>query len=272
MLHPPQCNRSVLVSTHLLEQTVSPCWHTILQTPLTQDCPARQRFPQVPQLFGSVLVLAQLPSLHKVGVLVGQMVLHTPLIHWLLPVQALLQRPQCDRLALVLTHTPLQRERPVPHTHWLLLQKVPPLQAFPHPPQCRLLFLVSTQPPLQTVGVLAGQEVTQVLLEQICPLAHTVPHWPQFKRSDFVSTHRPLHTLCPEGQTQAPLTQDFPPPHVVPHCPQFLLLVCVLTHPPLQTTGVEGGQETLQEPLEQTSPFLHDFPHWPQCNRLVDRS
>jgi hypothetical protein len=152
---------------------------------------------------------------------------------------------------------PLQKAKPEAHSHLLLLQKVPVGHFWPQVPQLLLSTLVLTQPPEQLVGVLAGQEIVQVPLEQTSPDLQTMPHLPQWRWLPFGSTQRPLQSNWPGAQEHFPETQEVPPLHLFPQVPQLSLLVLVSTQPPEQVVGVLEGQEILQEPLEQSCPERH---------------
>ena len=62
MLQVPQLALSVVVSTHLPLQSVSPLWQLRLQVPALHTSPELQAVAQAPQLALSVIVSTHLPE------------------------------------------------------------------------------------------------------------------------------------------------------------------------------------------------------------------
>jgi len=103
----------------------------------------------------------------------------------------LLQRPQCVLWLEVSVHTPLQRV-----LIWLGQMHWPPWQS------CLVDAL------LQSAFV---WQVVHWELTQDSPERQERPQPPQWLLSEDRSTHAPLHSLVPEGHTQAPLWHCLPP-------------------------------------------------------------
>jgi hypothetical protein len=99
----PQCVGSELVSTQPPAQFVSGVEHAAVQTPCEQTSVAEQPWPQVPQLWGSLVRLAHaLPAQADNGAEQEQ----TPLTHTAPFAHRVAQAPQCAESEKRSTHAP----------------------------------------------------------------------------------------------------------------------------------------------------------------------
>jgi hypothetical protein len=141
----------------------------------------------------------------------------------------------------------------------------------------------ATQVPAQSISV-PGQETWHDPALQTVPAPHatpavppSAPHWPtapQLERLVCGSTQVPAQSISVPGQEiwHEPAAQTVPAPHTAPTAPpspphdpvapQFERLVSGSMHVPAQSIWLPG-QETWQEPLLQTYPFVHAAPALP---------
>jgi len=170
-------------------------------------------FPQVPQLFGSLERLKQLPPQSVVPGAHAQ----APLVQTSFVGHAVPQAPQfcasLSRSTHALVFPSVQR------TGFASGQAQTPSlqaascigQALPHPPQSVGAEAVSTQAgePPHRVTVLGVVLHSQTPFEHT-PSPHAWPHSPQLSGSLERSTHPPLQATCPAGQEQVPSVQLAP--------------------------------------------------------------
>jgi hypothetical protein len=142
--HCPQLASFDVTSTHVPEQLMRPPPQPVdVQKPALQVCPARQAFPQAPQLFTSVEVFVHDPA-HRVCP-APQALEQTPALQVGAQarqpggvVQVLPHPPQLKMSVVTSTHVPEHKAKPA----WQALpvqtpplQVCPGLQAFPQAPQ-----------------------------------------------------------------------------------------------------------------------------------------
>jgi hypothetical protein len=209
--------------------------------------------PQVPQLFGSPVVLTSQP----VEAILSQSAfpsVHTAMaqldplqkdvawarLHWL-P-----QPPQLLWSFVKFTHcwpasaAPAQTVGVPPgHAQAPPWQTAPLGQWWPQLPQLLRSVDKSAQTPEHILSVLRHK--MHALIEHRYPAWQAFPQPPQLPWSVAVSTHALPHDVdCALGHLQAPPTQLAPLGHATPQLPQWLGSLCVSTHCPALPHRVPG--------------------------------
>jgi len=255
LLHEPQLFRSVCSLTHVPLHDDAPTLHR--QAPATQ-VPAPHDFPQLPQLFASLIVSTQTP-LQAVSWMFVQP--HLPLTHVAPCAQTLLHEPQFFESVVGLTQVDPQRTSPGAQPQVPLAQPRPAAQALPHAPQFFGSALRSMQTAPHSV-VPPMQFLPHTPFEQNSSAAQAVPHDPQFLRSLWRLTQPLGQSVSPTPQpaslaspasspASAPPTLPLMPPVPLPPCPLLVeVLVGVLpdaatvNSSPLQaTTAVRSAAD-----------------------------
>jgi hypothetical protein len=235
-LHAPQLFESFARSTQALPQSVSvgpeSVAHDVVHTPAAQTLPAPpspvQTLPHVPQLFGSLWVVAHTP-LHRCP---PSEHWHVPFWQLVPPVQRTPHPPQLSLSVSSLMHKVPQRS-PVAHAHPPSWQSSTLVQPSPQPPQFVGSVDSSTHAPLQSTRPVAHVEV-QTPPEQTWPAWQALPHAPQFSGSEAVATHALPQGVSPVAHVdaQTPFEQTWPAWQALPHAPQFSGSEAVATHWP----------------------------------------
>jgi hypothetical protein len=254
--HPPQFAMSLFVSTQVVPQHERPPVQPVIlqfvvlgwQTPDTHVALAPQALPQVPQLFGSVVVFASQPSptclSQSAKPALHDVMAHADVSHEVWPLGT---APQ------VTPHAP---------QFWLSLAvfaQVVPQQVWPAR-QDTVGLQVPTQEPPEHAGSDAG---------------HTLPHLPQLFGSSLVFVSQPFattpsqlpkpgrHPAISHADDAQPATAFAKGPQLLPQVPQSSAFVAVFTQ-----SGVQHVRPFVQaEPLPQNPTqlkFEHSSPegHW----------
>jgi hypothetical protein len=216
--------------------------------PFVQSCAPMQRFPQEPQLFGSVDSLTHTPP-HEFcpG---GQA--QVPFTQVDPGPQATPHAPQLKSSLCRFTQALLQLVRPPPQlsVHWPSEHTSGLLQAAPHPPQLAGFVARSTHWLPQNAGFWPWVHA-QLPAVHCSPPTHALPHLPQLPGSMLGFTHAPLQSVRPVAHVswQLPTEQTCPVPQAMPHPPQFIGSDRVSTHAPLQSRPITHGAP-VSTPLE----------------------
>jgi len=165
---------------------------------------------------------------------------------WLVPLQGLLQRPQCSSFVDVSTHVPLHWENPLLH----VTRQSPPVQdsvplgssgqALSQPPQWATLFCVLAQMPAHFTNGLLHEKLQVPPLQVGTPCVGAVQalsQVPQWATSVSVSVQSPPHSVrLPEQPPDwhEPFEHTSSCPQAMSQPPQCCPLVFVFTQAPLQ--------------------------------------